>query len=137
VGASRNVFTGKVVKQIGNKETEIGPRTQYSVVVIDSIKGELKGTVTVDMFGGYTPEGQLVVVEENDPQDFFLQKGYVYVFATRYNEKEDWYTLIAHPNARKVFSEDANLSIVDARAIGESDEKVRRWKQSYVDEILD
>lgn len=27
VGASHNVFAGKVVKQIGNKETEIGPHT--------------------------------------------------------------------------------------------------------------
>jgi hypothetical protein len=139
MGASHNVFIGKVLAQTGNKETQIGPRTQYQVQVIDSIKGELTDIVTVDMLGGYDKDGKLVLVESEDLalEDALFQVGSTYLFATRYSAQEDWYTVIAHPNARKVLSKDSTLPIQALKALVEVDEKVKQFAAAYVSEILD
>lgn len=139
LGASHNVFIGKVFAQTGNKETQIGPRTQYRVQVIDNLKGELKNTVTLDMLGGYDKEGKLVLVEDEGgvQETALLQPGTTYLFATRYNPDEDWYTLIAHPNARKVLSSDTSMNIHQLQALADKDEKVKKFEDAYVSEILD
>jgi hypothetical protein len=139
MGASHNVFIGKVLAQTGNKETEIGPRTQYQVQVIDSIKGDLTDIITVDMLGGYDKDGKLVLVESEDlrPEDALFQPGSTYLFATRYNAQEDWYTVIAHPNARKVLSKDSTLPSQALKALAERDEKVKQFAAAYVSEIPD
>lgn len=137
LGSSHDVFIGKVISQTGDKETQIGPRTQYSVEVIDNIKGKLKDIiVTVDMLGGYDKDGKLVVIEENDPTDFLLKPGSTYLFATRYNEEEDWYTLISHPNARKIISTDNTKNEAALMALIDQDEKVKSLESAYAREVL-
>jgi hypothetical protein len=138
LGASHNVFIGKVLARTGNKETEIGPRTQYQVQVIGSIKGELVETITIDMLGGYNKDGKLVIVESGDvaPEDALFQPGSTYLFAARYNAEEDWYTVIAHPNARKVLSTDNSLPTQALRALADQDEKFKTFKAAYPDEQL-
>lgn len=135
VGAAHNIFVGRVVEQTGDKVTQIGPRTQYAVEVVLSVKGSLNGLVTVDMMGGYE-DGKLVMVENDDPDNFLLKPGATYLFVTRYNEQENWHTLIAHPNAKKVLSEDANANMDDLRIVAEKDEKVQRLENVYPDEAL-
>ena len=139
LGASHNVFVGKVVTQSGNKETEIGPRTQNQVQVIDNIKGELRGVVTLDMLGGYGKDGKLILVEDESSSsgNSLLQVGSTYLFATRYNQEENWYTLIAHPNARKILSTDANVSVADLKVLARSDRKFKTWEEAFPEEILD
>lgn len=139
LGASHNVFIGKVLAQTGNKETEIGPRTQYQVQVIDNIKGNLNDVVTVDMLGGYDKEGKSVFVEEGSVagEDPLFQPGTTYLFATRYNAQENWYTVIAHPNARTILSKDNSLPIQALGALAERDEKVKKFEAAYVLEIPD
>ena len=66
-----------------------------------------------------------------------LQAGTTYLFATRYNEQENWYTLIAHPNARKVISTDPKATAADLKTLAESDEKFKIWEVAYPVEILD
>lgn len=136
LGASHNVFIGKVLTQTGNKETEIGPRTQYKVQVIDNIKGDLHNTVTVDLLGG-TQNGKLITIEGIPPEEYLLTPDTTYVFATRYNTEEDWYTLIAHPNARKVLSTNVTLPIPALKAIANKDAKVLTLRSIYPTEILD
>lgn len=139
LGASHNVFVGKVLTQTGNKETEIGPRTQYQVQVIDSIKGELGDIVTVDMLGGYDNNGKPIFIEDGsvEGEDPLFQPGSIYLFATRYNTQEDWYTVIAHPNARKILSTDNSLPIQALRALADKDEKVKKFEAAYASEVLD
>ncbi|OGZ06319.1 MAG: hypothetical protein A2845_00775 [Candidatus Lloydbacteria bacterium RIFCSPHIGHO2_01_FULL_49_22] len=136
LGSSHDVFIGKVISQTGDKETQIGPRTQYSVEVIDNIKGKLKDIVTIDMLGGYDKDGKLVVIEENDSTDFLLKPGSTYLFATRYNEEEDWYTLISHPNARKIISTDNTKNEAALMALIDQDEKVKSFESAYAHEVL-
>jgi hypothetical protein len=135
LGVSHNVFIGKVLAQTGNKETQIGPRTQYTVEVVSNIKGDLKDIVTVDLFGG-EQNGKLVTVEGIHEEDYFLKEGTTYLFATRYDEQENWYTLIAHPNARKELSNDPTLGNAELETLADQDEKVKTFKAAYSNEVL-
>ncbi|MFZ3578668.1 hypothetical protein [Virgibacillus sp. DJP39] len=89
VGFSDNVFVGKVIEQIGTKSLNGFPETQFKVEVLDNIKGDLKGTVTVNQQGGH--EWNKIIIFEGDK---LLEAGNTYLFATRYLEREDWYTLV-------------------------------------------
>jgi hypothetical protein len=53
MGASHNVFVGKVIAQVGNKELAGSPITQFSVEVMSNTKGDLKDTVVVNQLAGY------------------------------------------------------------------------------------
>jgi hypothetical protein len=91
------------------------------------------------MLGGYDSEGKLVLVESDNvgAEDALFQPGFTYLFATRYNANEDWHTVIAHQNARKVLSKDASLPTQALQALAEKDEKVRKFAAAYASEILD
>jgi len=93
VGASNNVFIGKVVSQKGNKSLDGGPETQYVVKVVKNIKGNLSGEITVNQQGGYVKEGikEVLIIFNDDP---LLEAGEKYLFATRYLASENWHTLI-------------------------------------------
>ena len=92
VGFADNVFIGKVIAQTGN-ETDDFPQTQFSVKVLENIKGNLDGTVTVNQFGGYeyaNGEKYLSLMEG----DTLLKPGKKYLFATQ-GSAEGWLTLAA------------------------------------------
>lgn len=139
MGASHNVFVGRVIKQSGEKALGASPETQFKVEVISNIKGDLKGTVTVNQFGGYK-NGKLVTVEDetngtnSDP--YLLQPGATYLFATRYHEQEDWYTLNSFPTARKLLSINANANIADLKTLAQNDERVKALTAAYPNEKL-
>jgi hypothetical protein len=135
IGGASNVFVARVSTQSGNKETSIGPRTQYIVEIIHNIKGNLSGTVTLDELGGYKDD-QLVLIEDISPDDFFLVPGATYVFATRYNDKEGWYTVIGHPNGMKLLTKDTSLDTTALQTLIDQDLKVRSLEAAYPDEKL-
>jgi hypothetical protein len=148
VGASHNIFAGKVMKQIGTKERGIGPETQFSVEVIDNIKGDLSGIVTLNQEGGYR-DGVLYIVggdENSDDSDilapshnketYLLQAGSTYLFATRYNKEENWYTLNSYPAAKKLLSSDVNMSKAALKDLAEDNWRVKALKSVYPKEIL-
>lgn len=84
VGAAHNVFVGKVIAQTG---TTIDPylRTQFSVEVLENIKGNLTGTVTVSQKGGYENlEGkQYLIITKGDK---LLEPDETYLFVTRVSD---------------------------------------------------
>ncbi len=145
IGASHNVFVGKVIKQSGNKALGASPETQFDVEVILNIKGNLKGRVTVNQFGGYKNgilylmrEGDVVSPTDNSNvnTDKLLKQGETYLFATRYNSEEDWYTVIPHQNGRELISNDNNLIKSQLQKISETNKKVIAFKKAYKNEIL-
>jgi hypothetical protein len=92
-GLVDNLFTGRVVAQVGTRSLDPDndlPETQYKVQVIKSIKGSLQGEVTVNQMGGYLGANELILVEE-DP---LLQPGRTYLFATRLHQEMGWHTLV-------------------------------------------
>lgn len=141
VGASHNVFVGRVLEQEGTKERGIGPETQFKVSIIQNIKGDLSGEIVVDQQGGYK-DGVLYAVGDKDDVlkaqkegSYLLQPGSTYVFATRYNEKENWYTLNSYPTALKLISS----TIADSRqleSLAVNDSRVKELQEAYTKEIL-
>jgi|GEM_PF-756571 len=140
VGASHNIFVGEVIRQIGTVDIGAGPESQFEVKVLENIKGNLKGNITIDQIGGYK-NGVLYTVENEDSKSganskYLLQSGSVYVFATRYNKEQNWYTLNSFPTASKLLSNNASISDADAKTLADSDQRVQQLKAAYPHEIL-
>lgn len=132
MGASHNVFVGKVIAQVGNEEFAGMPATQFRVEVITNIKGELEKEIIVNQQGGYE-NGNLFLVEDGSG---LLHPGSTYILATRYDEKRDRYTLNSHENASKLLSTDGSKSNTDLKALADNDEKVKALEAAYPDEKL-
>jgi hypothetical protein len=101
VGTATNVFVGRVIGKAGAEGAPLSgpgdrvvPRTQFSVVVLENIKGDLGGEVTVSQTGGYDKSVGHEVRIEGDP---ILKPGQELLFATSYNPEEGWYTIAAQP----------------------------------------
>ena len=101
VGFATHVFVGRVVEKVGSEGAplsgpggEVVPRTQFSVAVLENIKGDLSGEVTVSQTGGYDRAVGRTVRVEGDP---LLQPGQQRLFATTYDEGEGWYAIAAQP----------------------------------------
>jgi hypothetical protein len=114
VGSADNVFVGRVVEVKDNLSTS-GPsedpplaQSQFAVEVLENIKGQLVGTVTINQGGGYVeyhadrdyPEDgvhkgervrQLILIDK-DP---LLEPGQQYMFVTAYDQKAGWHELAA------------------------------------------
>lgn len=131
IGASHHVFVAKIIKEIGTKDIGIGPETQFEVEIVNNIKGNLKGKVIVNQQAGYK-DGILYA-----PHGIFMIKvGETYLFATRYNEDQNWHTISSHLNGKKLISKNDNLTIVELRDLSENDEKVIKFREAYKNEIL-
>lgn len=130
VGASHNIFIGKVLAQTG-ETIEGSPETQFSVNVIKNIKGNLRGTITVDQIGGY--KGQVLYLMDSQPM---LKPGSSYLFATRYNSGQNWNTLISYSTANKLLSDNANLNNSQIEALAANSIDVQRLSMAYPNEIL-
>lgn len=143
VGASHNVFIGKVVGRLGVQTTAVGPITQFSVQIISNIKGALKGIVTVEQEGGYE-NGTLYVMEDSDmlgttnggSVGYFLQQGSTYLLATRYDPDSDSYMLGPFSVASALVSANDNLDNVQLQAIAQSNRRVEQLQAAYPHEIL-
>jgi hypothetical protein len=132
MGASHDVFVGEVVSQVGDKERGIGPETQFAVEVVLDIKGNLRGTVTVDQQGGYD-NGVLYYIEDGAS---LLEPGVTYLLATRYNSQENWYTLNPSVSGSQFIIDDSSLSVDQLRAMAENDLRVKQLEAAYPNEIL-
>jgi hypothetical protein len=142
VGASHNVFVGKVLEQTGSKKLGRNPETQFSVEVVANIKGNLEGVVTVDQFGGYengilySVDGGPSSLTYNKSEPYLLQAGSTYLLATRYNDKENWYTLNSFSTARKLLSQDTSLNKGQLKALAESDGRFQHLASVYPTEVV-
>lgn len=148
MGASHNVFVGRVVSQIATIAVPAGsngtlPVTQFSVEPVLNIKGNLQGTVTVEQFGGYQ-NGVLYVTDGGDAfvssnasvgGSHLMRPGSTYLFTTRY-QNDGAYYLWAAPPASKLISQDSNLSNNQLQALAESDERVQQLQAAYPNEVL-
>jgi len=101
VDAATNVFVGRAIGKVGAEGAPLSgpgdrvlPRTQFSVLVLENIKGDLGGEVTVSQTGGYDKSVGREVRIEGDP---LLKPGQELLFVTSYTLEEGWYTIAAQP----------------------------------------
>ena len=91
VGVADDVFFGQVSKNNG-QDNEMGlPQTQFSVTVLETLKGDVSETVTVNQQGGSRRDGGEFRME-GDPN--LLEPGKSYLFVTRTSTKRGWETLV-------------------------------------------
>ena len=91
VGVANDVFFGQVSQNNG-QDNEMGlPQTQFSVLVLETLKGDVSGTVTVNQQGGSRPDGGAFRMK-GDPN--LLEPGKSYLFVTRTYTKKGWETLV-------------------------------------------
>lgn len=103
VGASENVFVGRVLNKVGSESTpalkpipgedDSTPTTQFEIETINTIKSELEGTVTVNQHGGRNEDGQFVLLEE-DP---LFESGKVYLINSNKDQQRGWQQVVAQP----------------------------------------
>ena len=134
VAAADNVFVGRVVRRAGqasvptSAQTVEIPQTQSVVRVVRNIKGDLRGTVTINQYGGsvdtVAKRGERRRAEpqttlwEGDP---LLRPGELVLLATAYNDARDWHTIVAQPFAdRRIRS-----AVEGRRLVGEFTEAKR------------
>ncbi|MEH7885070.1 hypothetical protein V7654_12210 [Bacillus sp. JJ1609] len=118
VGWADNVFIGKVVDQSGTKSLGGLPETQFKVEIMNTIKGEEKGTVIVNQQGGY--DANELILVENDP---LLVKGKSYLFVTKYLKEENWHTLVPVYGDIEITSE------------SQKEELIEKYKKAYQEQI--
>jgi len=146
VGGSNNVFVGKVINQTGSIPSHGTPYTQFSVEVIDNIKGKLEGTVIVNQIGGYK-NGVLYIMSgetgdslhSGDNTKYLLQPGSTYLFATRGSSTDKYggfYWLNSYSTALKLISSDETLSLVQLNDLAKKDDRVKALLSAYPNEIL-
>ena len=94
VCAAHNIFFGQVIRESGNTKQDGGaPQTQYEVEVLETLKGDLSGRVTVNQEAGFYDDGMEHHVED---EDYFLEAGKSYFFATRTSSRHGWHTVVPH-----------------------------------------
>lgn len=130
VGASHNVFVGKVLRKIGQTSGEAGPLTRFEIQIVTNVKGTLKGKVIVSQEGGYR-NGILRLVENQS----LMNVGTTYVFTTRGNE-ESGYLATSYPRGWFVVSTDATQTIEQLQALAAIDQTVLALQDAYMNEIL-
>ena len=89
-GAAHNIFFGQVAEEVGSEEYQGTLETQFRVRVLEVLKGDLSGEITVNQQGGTYPDGAIYQIVG----DKFLEPGYSYFFATRLSSSKGWHTVI-------------------------------------------
>ncbi|MFC0475564.1 cell surface protein [Robertmurraya beringensis] len=138
VGDADNVFVGYVDKIEGTEykfpvtvETENGtkevtsPYTNYSITVVDNIKGRLKKNNSIPMqkSGGISEDSDIYILYEDDS---LPEEGKYYIFNT-YNQP-DGSILISGPNSNIV------LNVTDKSEIVSSKE-YKKYKEAVKNEV--
>lgn len=146
MGASHHVFVGKVLGRSGSIALPgNNPGTQFTVEIIENIKGNLHGTVRVDQDGGYdhgvlSIGGDTLLPGSGYDNGYFLQPGSTYVMAVRSigmtKDSKFGHRLISHPNSKKLISSDPKLTLDELRTLADQDEKVIALKAAYPNEVL-
>lgn len=140
LGFSHNTFVARVVKLIEHTDVQGVPVTLFEVEVIQNIKGNLKGVVTILQELGYIEDekGNKKLSIYTDSSKF-MEVGEIYLLATRYGELVDGrqiYAVLSHQNGSKLLSSASTLNTIDLKEIVQNDEKVQAFQEAYKSEIL-
>ncbi len=139
IGASHHVFVGKIKKQLNTINSPVGVETRFEVEILENIKGNLKGNITLNQGGGYDEKGVLHIVDgdlikNSEDKNYLLQEGSTYVLAVR--SSGDFHKLNPHSNARKLITREDNLSKAELKDLVKKDERVLRFEKAYPKEKL-
>lgn len=91
VGIGNDVFFGQVVSKTGQSETDGPPATQFNVTVLETLKGDLSGTVSVNQQGADLSDGNSFRMIGDSA---LLSPEKSYLFVTRRHGVKGYNTLV-------------------------------------------
>ena len=91
VGLGNDVFFGKVTEKQGQTRDRGFPETQFSVTVLETLKGNLAGEIQVNQHGGRDLSGRNFRMSD-DPD--LLEPG-TYLLITRTSSAIGWHTVLS------------------------------------------
>ncbi|NDI34941.1 hypothetical protein [Chengkuizengella sediminis] len=108
----------------GSKEVS-DPYTKYSIMVVDNIKGKLKGNKKFDILkaGGISQDQESIVLYEDDE---LLQVGKYYIIAAY--AQPDGSLLVSGPNSSSVLTETSKSKIVSSK-------EYKEYKEAFKNEF--
>lgn len=122
VGATDNLFVGKVIRQSGTKSIIRNiPSSQFEVNVILNIKGNLQGTISVNQLGG----------SADSAEEGLLSPNSTYLFATR----GEFHTLTFGSYASSLLTSDKSLTNEQLRILVQSNKRVKDLQIAYPNEV--
>jgi hypothetical protein len=139
VGGSNNVFVGKVNKQIGSESSPgyHGIEGQFDVTVLFNIKGRLDGNIVVDQMGGLkNGVFQMISGGATTPEEYILQPGTTYLFASRNRGREDRHVISVPGRSWQLISNDSKLSSAELLSVIMKDPNVIKYKEAYINEKI-
>jgi hypothetical protein len=124
VGYAQNVFVGKVTSRVGSQARNGVPHSQFEVAVIQNIKGNIQGSVVVDLESDSGDMGAVIL-------------GATYVFTARHiPELSPFYHVGGHQAFRSIVSDNANLTTLELDELLRKDGRVHELLKAYPDEIV-
>ena len=106
-----------MIEQVGTKAVGPFPETQFSVEVLQTLKGDVAGQILVNQQGGYGTDGTLYLLDD-DP---LIEPGATYLMSAGFLPSENWYTVA--PRAGKVtLSAEEVAAVSDGTARRSTDE---------------
>lgn len=127
------IFVGTVAEKSGT-ESRIPslPESQFRVTVLETLKGELPESVTVNQQGGFLPERNELVLIEDDP---LLSVGKSYLFATRHAPDKNWYTVSSRVGDVELTPMELQGVQSALRTGATEPEKIQKMRESITQEI--
>ena len=132
VGLGNDVFFGQVTSKEGQTRSRGFPETQFTVTVLETLKGDLSGDVRVNQQGGDDSDGSDFRMD-GDP-DLLVPEA-SYLFVTRSSTAQNWHTILSGYGKIKL-DVPANSS-VDEILKGASAQELRtRFGEAVANEIV-
>lgn len=128
------VFVGTVMEQTGTKTRGVMPETQFRVNVVEVLKGDVNGDVTVNQQGGiHTESGDLLLMAGDE----LITAGNSYLFAVKHSPQESWYTLVPGVGDIPLAAADVQLMENSENSRSDSPEppEVAQMRDSIANEI--
>lgn len=129
---SDNIFVGRVLERVGYKNDVI-PTTQFTVEVIENIKGDIQGKVTITKSGGYkngiyyVVDGDVIHQGVENINNVF-QSNSTYLFVVRGPDASGWYHVTSFPGVNRLISANAFLDKAQLKELSAQDERVKQLK---------
>jgi hypothetical protein len=121
VGASHNVFVGKVVAEVGSKKYPwaMNPTIEFAVHPIVNIKGNLQEETVIGQFKGSDP---------------LLEVGSTYIFASRYHAEDNLYSIGVYPYDYRMLTQDVNSSDAQIKVLAQNNDIATGYQKAYTSE---
>lgn len=128
---STNIFSGTVTEVVGHEKRGIIPESQVRVSVSENLKGSVPEIVVVNLYNSLmeAPEDYQESDDHDAPEGLRVITGQEYIFYTRFNEEQNWFT-VSNPLMVEEVTSSRARSAQNQGAVDRAREMIAQRKQS-------